>query len=261
MNGGLYGVLLAAVLGGLGGLGTAVLAIWLPQRILNQEGEWLARIRNESWQPQYPHRLVQCLMLAMQRRRSLLTMVGLGMVLGVGMVIAQGVSWTTLLWGLWVWALLTAAVIDSRTQFLPDALTLPLLWAGLLLQSFEPLATMGLQRAVWGACVGYLVLWGMERVYVWWRGHSGVGQGDMKLLAAIGAWLGPGAVPHVLLLAALGALVWQGIARARHTLSGTSEFPFGPWIAVGAVGWMGWNLPVQGVSLMVFYTETIRLVT
>ena len=257
----LFEISSAVVLGAGAGLGASVMAIWLPQRILNEESQWIAHVRNESWEPAYPHRLSECMALALRRWRSLLTMMGVGVMIACAMLVLRGGSWLTFIWGMWVWLLLTAAVIDSKTQFLPDALTQPLLWSGLLVQSLQPLTTVGLQLAVWGACAGYLVLWAMERVYVWWRGHSGVGQGDMKLLAAIGAWLGPQAVPYVLLLAALGALVWQLGVRRREALSGASEFAFGPWIALGAVGWMGWNWSAKGLSLMVFYTETILLAT
>ncbi|WP_374518790.1 A24 family peptidase [Hydrogenophaga sp.] len=233
---------LAAMLGALAGLATAVLAIWLPQRILNEENHWIAHLKGETPQALTPHRLSECVAYAWQGRRKLLALVGMGMAIGTILVALRGASWPTLLWAAWVWTLLTAALIDARTQLLPDALTLPLLWAGLLVQSVDGLAYLGLQQAVWGAAAGYLVLWALEWLYVWRRGQSGVGQGDMKLMAAIGAWLGPQAIPQVLLLAALGSLLWQYGRRGRQGLSGQSEFAFGPWIALGAVAWLAWSM-------------------
>jgi len=233
--------LVAALIGAMAALATTVIAVWLPQRILHEEQEWLAQLRDETPPLLSPYRLGECAAHALDNKRSLLALVGLGVVIAGLLVAWRGASVAALLWGGWVWTLLTAALVDARTRLLPDALTQPLLWAGLLVQSVDSLATLGLQQAVWGACAGYLMLWVMEALYVWRRGQSGVGQGDMKLMAAIGAWMGPMAVPQVLLLAALGSLLWQFGRRGRQGLSGQAEFAFGPWIALGAVAWLAWG--------------------
>ena len=109
--------------------------------------------------------------------------------------------------------LLVLAVIDFRTQLLPDIITLPLLWAGLLFQLlFQPLM---LPSAVIGAMVGYLSLWSFYWLFKLATGKEGMGYGDFKLLAALGAWLGWSFLPLILILSAgLGAIV--GIVAQAH---------------------------------------------
>jgi leader peptidase (prepilin peptidase)/N-methyltransferase len=125
--------------------------------------------------------------------------------------------------------LVALAFIDLDTQLLPDSMTLPLLWLGLLLNLrgvFVPL-----QEAVVGAMAGYLVLWSVYWLFRLVTGKEGMGFGDFKLLAAIGAWFGWTALPAVILLASVvGALV--GIALmvfARHARE--TPIPFGPYLA------------------------------
>lgn len=228
----------ALALGGVSAWISCVLWCWMPQNILNQEAQWLAHMQSKTWTPDASHSWQACaLQTVTDWRQSLLwvlTGIGLaGLLLGT-----RGASLSTFLWGVWLWTLLTAAAIDFRSQLLPDNLTQPLLWLGLIIQTSQSLATVGLEKALWGAVTGYLILWFMDQLYMRWRGISGVGQGDMKLLAAIGAWLGAQAVPHVLLLAALAALMGQAVMRLRkgQNLSST-EFAFGPWIALAAVGY------------------------
>lgn len=230
-------------LGGLAGLASSVLVTWLPQNILNEEAQWLAHVQNEPWQAVAPHGLRACAAHAAARWRATLGFAAVGAGMAAWLVLTQGASWSTLMWAVWLWTLLTAAAIDLKTQLLPDKLTQPLLWLGLLLQTQQSLATVGLENAVWGAACGYLILWAMDQLYMRWRGISGVGQGDMKLLAAIGAWLGPQAVPNVLLLAASTALIGQLAWRFRPSASpasDTPEFAFGPWIVLAAVAYLFW---------------------
>lgn len=224
-------------LGGLAGLASSVLVTWLPQNILNEEAQWVAHVKDEPWQALTPHGLRACAAQAAVNWRSTTGFVAAGAGMAVCLVLTQGASWTTSLWAVWLWTLLTAAVIDLKTQLLPDNLTQPLLWLGLLVQTSPTLGTLGLVNAVWGAVCGYLILWVMDQLYMRWRGISGVGQGDMKLLAAIGAWLGPQAVPNVLLLAALASLIGQAALRLRQAPTSEAEFAFGPWIALAAVGY------------------------
>ncbi|WP_423783655.1 prepilin peptidase [Gibbsiella quercinecans] len=127
--------------------------------------------------------------------------------------------------------LLALATIDARTWLLPDVLTLPLLWLGLgfnLCDTFVPLA-----QAVAGAMVGYLLLWCLRWGFKLLRGVDGLGYGDLKLLAALGAWLGWQALPHLLLIAAggggLATLIQRGITR--HFVA--QSLAFGPWLALG----------------------------
>ena len=132
------------------------------------------------------------------------------------------------------WGLLLLTLIDLRTQLLPDIITLPLLWLGLLL-NFGGLFTT-LPAAVQGAVFGYLSLWTIFHAFRLLTGKEGMGYGDFKLLALLGAWLGWQVLPLVLLLAALlGAVVglaliaWGGHDRRE-------PIPFGPWLALA--GWI-----------------------
>jgi len=127
------------------------------------------------------------------------------------------------------WALLALTAIDLDTQLLPDSITLPLLWGGLLI-NIDGVFT-DLRSAVVGAVAGYLVLWAVYWVFKLLTKKEGMGYGDFKLLGAIGAWLGWQMLPLVILLSALvGALVGVClIVFARHGRS--VPIPFGPYLA------------------------------
>jgi leader peptidase (prepilin peptidase)/N-methyltransferase len=133
-----------------------------------------------------------------------------------------------------LWALVALTFIDADTQLLPDDITLPLLWAGLaanLAGLFVPLA-----EAVIGAIAGYLSLWTVYWAFRLIRGKEGMGYGDFKLLAALGAWLGWKVLPGIVLLSsAVGALVGIGlIVLRRHDRA--APLPYGPYLAVaGAI--------------------------
>jgi leader peptidase (prepilin peptidase)/N-methyltransferase len=130
-------------------------------------------------------------------------------------------------------ALLALAFIDFDTQLLPDSITLPLLWAGLLVNldhGFVPLAD-----AVIGAMAGYLLLWSIYWAFRLLTGKEGMGHGDFKLLAALGAWFGWQAIPAIILLASVvGAVVGIGLmVFARHGRD--VPIPFGPYLAGAGV--------------------------
>jgi leader peptidase (prepilin peptidase)/N-methyltransferase len=132
-----------------------------------------------------------------------------------------------------VWALIALAFIDLDTQLLPDSITLPLVWAGLLLNligGFTDLAS-----AVAGAIAGYLVLWSVYWAFKLVTGKEGMGYGDFKLLAAIGAFLGWQTLPVVILLSSLvGATV--GIALiALKSHRRETPIPFGPYLAAAGL--------------------------
>ena len=126
-------------------------------------------------------------------------------------------------------ALIALAFIDIDTQLLPDDITLPLLWAGLLLNLFD--AFVPLQDAVVGAMAGYLLLWSIYWLFKLVTGKEGMGYGDFKLLAALGAWFGWQAIPAIILLASVvGAVV--GIALMVFARHGRDiPIPFGPYLA------------------------------
>ena len=150
-------------------------------------------------------------------------------------LLAAGCAWT-FGWGLplagalvLAWTLLALAVIDWRTQLLPDGMTLPLLWLGLLLNVGE--TYVPLSEAVIGAAAGYLLLWLVFHAFRLVTGKEGMGYGDFKLLGALGAWFGWSALPSLILLSSVvGALV--GIALMvfkRHDRN--IPIAFGPYIA------------------------------
>ena len=132
--------------------------------------------------------------------------------------------------------LLVLAVIDLDTYLLPDSLTLPLMWAGLLfnlLGGFVPL-----ESAVSGAALGYLVLWFIYQAFKLVTGKEGMGYGDFKLLAAIGAWLGVGSLFSVVFFASVFGIVFGLIIQTIRGKKKTDAFPFGPCLVVGAFAWM-----------------------
>lgn len=146
--------------------------------------------------------------------------------------------------------LLALAVIDFRTQLLPDVITLPLLWAGLLFQLlFQPFM---LPDAVIGVMVGYLSLWSFYWLFKLVTGKEGMGFGDFKLLAALGAWLGWSFLPLILILSAgLGAVVGLTAQACAPRLRG-KPLPFGPFLALA-----GWVALLVGDELMALYLSLL----
>lgn len=130
-----------------------------------------------------------------------------------------------------LWSLIALAFIDLDTQLLPDSITLPLVWAGLLFNLFGTFTD--LHAAVIGAVAGYLILWTVYWLFRLLTGREGMGFGDFKLLAAIGAWLGWKLLPAVILLSAgVGAAIGITlILLARHGRG--TPIPFGPYLALG----------------------------
>lgn len=133
------------------------------------------------------------------------------------------------------WALLTLALIDFDTTLLPDAITLPLMWAGMLLAAFG-LSQVTLLDSVLGAAFGYLILWLVFWLFKLATGKEGMGYGDFKLLAALGAWLGWQALPLVILLSSLVGAVIGGLLMASGIIKRNQAIPFGPYLA--AAGWI-----------------------
>ncbi len=138
------------------------------------------------------------------------------------------------------WALISLTMIDFDTQLLPDDITLPLLWAGLLVNMsgvFVPL-----QQAVIGAMAGYLVLWSVYWLFKLVTGKEGMGYGDFKLLAALGAWLGWTMVPLIVLLSSVvGAVIGVAYLAIRKE---SAPFAFGPYIAIAGFIALLWGQPL-----------------
>ncbi|WP_421232443.1 prepilin peptidase [Aeromonas jandaei] len=166
----------------------------------------------------------------------------------VAMVISPG--WEALAALLLTWVLVALTFIDLDKMLLPDQLTLPLLWGGLLFNlsgGFAPLAD-----AVIGAMAGYLVLWSLYWAFKLLTGKEGMGYGDFKLLAALGAWLGWQALPIILLLSSLvGAIIGISLIALRKHHQG-NPIPFGPYLAIA-----GWIALLWGDTITRWYLTTI----
>ncbi|TSA19684.1 MAG: prepilin peptidase [Betaproteobacteria bacterium] len=142
-----------------------------------------------------------------------------------------------------LWALLALAVIDLETMLLPDRLTLGLLWLGLLLNldgTFAPVS-VPLSEAVWGAVAGYGSLAGVAWAYARLAGREGLGLGDAKLLAALGAWLGWTVLPLLVLLASVMALIVGLAAMLLGRADRHTALPFGPFLALAGVAALFWG--------------------
>jgi len=133
------------------------------------------------------------------------------------------------------WGLLAICLIDAEHLIVPDVLVLPLLWMGLLLNSFDTFT--GLSQAVWGAALGYASLWSIFWIFKLLTGKDGMGYGDFKLLAMFGAWGGIAVLPLTIVLSSLmGAIVGLILLAVRRAKPCTA-IPFAPYLAIG--GWIG----------------------
>ena len=147
------------------------------------------------------------------------------------------------------WALLALAVIDLEHQLLPDDITLPFLWLGIALNFFNVFTD--LQASVLGAILGYGALWSVYIVYKLVTGKTGMGHGDFKLLALLGAWLGWQLLPLIIISASiLGAIIGFGmiIFRAHDK---DIPIPFGPYLAIG-----GWLAMLWGPAILSLYLNS-----
>ena len=148
------------------------------------------------------------------------------------------------------WTLIALTFIDLDKMLLPDQLTLPLLWAGLLLNLIGGLAP--LQDAVIGAIAGYLILWSLYWTFKLLTGKEGMGYGDFKLLAALGAWLGWQSLPLILILSSVvGAVVGISLMLLRRHQQG-NPIPFGPYLAMA-----GWIALLWGESITRWYLQNL----
>ena len=172
-------------------------------------------------------------------------------VLSTAVALHFGWHWQTLAALLFTWALISLTVIDLDHTLLPDIITMPLLWLGLLLSLFwhaglTAPAPTDPASAILGAVCGYLVLWTVFWAFKFATGKDGMGYGDFKLLGALGAWMGWQMLPLILLLSALAGAV---IGIALIVLRGRDRnvpIPFGPYLA--AAGWIAllWGPQIMG---------------
>jgi leader peptidase (prepilin peptidase)/N-methyltransferase len=145
-----------------------------------------------------------------------------------------GITATALAWCGFSAVLLALALIDWDTTLLPDDLTLPLLWAGLVFAALK-WTTVPLNSALWGAVAGYLSLWTIYWLFKLTTGKEGMGYGDFKLFAALGAWFGWEAlIPMILMASVIGAIIGIGMKFTRGLREG-GYVPFGPFLALSGL--------------------------
>ena len=160
-----------------------------------------------------------------------------------------GLSILSFAFMLLVWSLLTITIIDFNHQLIPDEITQPLIWLGLFFNASALKTEVNLNQAVLGAILGYLSLWSVNWIFKMIRGKEGFGQGDFKLLAAIGAWLGWQCLAATIILSSLiGATV--GIYMV--TILGKNKnhpIPFGPYLSVAAFIFIIWGPQINSIYL------------
>ncbi len=145
-----------------------------------------------------------------------------------------GFTWQAGAMLLLTWGLVAMSMIDIDHQLLPDSLVLPLLWLGLILNNFG--LFVSLESALWGAVAGYLSLWSVYWLFKLVTGKEGMGYGDFKLLAMLGAWGGWQVLPLTILLSSVvGAVLGTILLRVQRAESST-PIPFGPYLAIA--GWI-----------------------
>jgi leader peptidase (prepilin peptidase)/N-methyltransferase len=160
-----------------------------------------------------------------------------------------GATWQGATALVFTWVLLTLSIIDFDTQLLPDDITLPLMWMGILL-AFGSI-WISLEASVIGAMAGYLVLWGVYWLFKLITGKEGMGYGDFKLLAALGAWMGWQALPQIILLSTLAG---AGLGLTMIVVRGRDRqlpIPFGPYLAIA-----GWISLLWGNDITRWYLQS-----
>lgn len=151
-----------------------------------------------------------------------------------------GLSWQGLAWSGLACTLVALAGIDWDTTLLPDHLTQPLTWAGLILAAWD-VTGIPLTASLWGAVAGYLSLWLVYWLFKLFTGKEGMGYGDFKLFAALGAWFGWSALIPLILLASLAGIGVGLVLKYRQQLRENHYIPFGPFLAMAAWAYMIWG--------------------
>jgi leader peptidase (prepilin peptidase)/N-methyltransferase len=152
-----------------------------------------------------------------------------------------GVGWEALMAVIMTLALIPIAMIDAETQLIPDSIVLPLMWIGLAMSLFSPMPGaetlfISPQDAIVGAMAGYLSLWTVYQLFKLITGKEGMGYGDFKLLAALGAWLGWQQLPLIVLMSAVVGAIVGILMMVFRQHERSKPIPFGPYLA--AAGWI-----------------------
>ncbi len=151
---------------------------------------------------------------------------------------------------IFTWCLISLTFIDIDHQLLPDRITLPLLWLGLLINSQNSFTSLG--YAVWGAALGYLSLWSVYWLFKLITGKEGMGYGDFKLLAALGAWCGATALPLLILLSSVTGVILAVGMMLFNRHEAKNPLPFGPYLAIA-----GWVALLWGDKITLFYLQLL----
>lgn len=159
-----------------------------------------------------------------------------------------GFTWQTGSMLLLTWGLLAMSLIDADHQLLPDVLVLPLLWIGLMVNQFGLFASPA--DALWGAIAGYLSLWSVYWLFKLVTGKEGMGYGDFKLLAMLGAWGGWQILPLTILLSSLVGAVFGVIMLRLRNAETSTPIPFGPYLAIA-----GWIALLWGEQITASYLQ------
>jgi len=171
-------------------------------------------------------------------------------ILSLVVIMTFGATYAGLAALFFTWTLVALTMIDADTQLLPDNMTLPLLWAGLILNSFNLFTT--LEASLWGAVFGYLSLWFVYQLFKQITGKEGMGYGDFKLLGALGAWLGWQQLPIIILLSSVvGAVIGISLILIKGR-DKNIPIPFGPYLAIA-----GWISLIWGEDLFRFWMRTV----
>jgi len=158
-----------------------------------------------------------------------------------------GFSWQTLAALVFTWSLITLAIIDAKTMLLPDNLTLPLMWLGIAV-NYQGLF-VDLQSSILGAMFGYLSLWSLYHLFKLITGKEGMGYGDFKILAAVGAWGGWQILPFTIFFASLLGAVIGILIMLIQRRKDSHPIPFGPWLALaGFIGFIWRDEIIQSMG-------------
>ena len=153
---------------------------------------------------------------------------------GLCVLHAFGYEWLTVALLFYTTSLIALGCIDMETRLLPDEITIPLLWVGML--TALAFGHISAADSIIGAAAGYMTLWIVYWAFKLLTGREGMGHGDFKLLAALGAWLGWQALLPVILIASLSGLLYAAFALVRRQMTRHQPIPFGPFLA--AAGWV-----------------------
>ncbi|PIZ04617.1 MAG: prepilin peptidase [Gammaproteobacteria bacterium CG_4_10_14_0_8_um_filter_38_16] len=172
-------------------------------------------------------------------------------ILSVIVYLKLGLTWQTAMTFILTWGLIALSFIDLKHQFLPDPITYFLLWLGLFISTQHLFISMA--HSIYGALIGYLFLFVIAKSYLLFRKKEGMGLGDCKMLAMIGAWVGAISLLNVLLISTILALIVSVIFIAAGKMQKGNTIPFGPYIAIG-----GWITLLFGADITQWITQWIQ---